>query len=312
MRSVSLWCLIVAVISSAAAGDRPAYEFLRQDVSARSSAMAGSVVSLIGDPSGMFVNPALLGTSPALQASFGYTNHLLDISTGYAAISQEIESIGVVGFGVNYVNYGTFDETDIFANKLGTFSAGDLALSLSVARELEENLYYGITAKFIYSSIAEVNSSAIAGDFGLVYLIPGDDPMSLGISIANAGAQLDPYIDTDEPLPFEVKIGGTLKPQHLPLQLNLNFHKLNDDYDSFFERFNAFSVGGEFTLSKTLRFRFGYNNERRKELKIGTSAGMAGFSLGGGLVLNSVRLDYGFSSLGKIGSISRITVALDL
>ncbi len=312
MRLAVFCCLVLTVQMTAMAGERPAYEFLRQDVSARSSAMAGSIVSLSGDPAGMFVNPAILGTSPSPQALFGYTNHLLDISTGFAAFSQEVESIGVIGFGVNYVNYGSFVETDIFANSLGTFSAGDLALSLSIARALEENLYYGITVKYIYSSIADVNSSANAIDLGLLFLIPGDDPMSFGISIANIGAQLDPYINTRESLPFEVKIGGTVKPQHLPLLLNLNFHKLNDDYDSFFERFNAFSLGGEFTLSKTLRFRFGYSNERRKELKIGTSAGMAGFSLGGGLVLNTVRLDYSYNSLGKIGSISRITVALDL
>lgn len=312
MRTAVFCCIWATVWATASAGERPVYEFLRHDVSARSSAMAGSVVSLSGDPSGMFVNPASIGTSVSPQAMFGYTNHLLDISTGFAAYSQEIPSLGVMGIGVQYVDYGSFDQTDIFANKLGTFSAGDFALSLSVARELEENLYYGITGKLIYSSIAEVSSSALAGDLGLLYLIPGDDPMSFGISLSNIGTQLDPFVETKETLPFEVKIGGTIKPQHLPLVLNLNFHKLNEDRDSFLDRFNAFSLGGEFTLSKALRFRFGYSNERRKELKIGTSAGMAGFSLGGGLVLNTLRLDYSFNSLGKIGSISRITVALDL
>lgn len=294
------------------AGERPTYDFLRQDVSARASAMAGSFVSMHGDPAGIFYNPASIGTALSPQALFSYTNHLLDINAGFAAYSQEFSEIGVVGLGINYVNYGTFDETDVLSNKLGTFSAGDMALSLSVARPYEENLYYGVTAKFIYSSIAEVNSSALAADIGLLYLFPGDDPVSIGISLSNLGTQLDPYINTEESLPFEIKIGGTIKPQHLPLQLNVNFHKLNEEQDSFIDRFNAFSIGGEFTLSKALRFRFGYNNERRKELKIGTSSGLAGFSLGGGLVLKKLRLDYSFNSLGKIGSISRITIALDV
>ncbi|MBI2428267.1 MAG: type IX secretion system protein PorQ [Ignavibacteriales bacterium] len=293
-------------------GERPTYDFLRQDVSARASAMAGSFVSMNGDPTGVFYNPASIGTALSPQAVFGYTNHLLDINAGFAVYSQELPDIGVFGLGVNYINYGTFDETDVLANKLGTFGAGDMALSLSLARLYDENIYYGVTAKLIYSSIADVSSSAIAADIGLLYLIPGDDPMSFGISLSNIGTQLDPYMETKESLPFELKIGGTIKPQHLPLQLNLNFHKLNEERDSFAERFNAFSLGGEFTLSKALRFRFGYNNERRKELKIGTSAGMAGFSLGGGLVLNKLRLDYSFNSLGKIGSMSRITVALDV
>ncbi|MEW5798647.1 MAG: type IX secretion system protein PorQ [Bacteroidota bacterium] len=293
-------------------GERPTYDFLRQDVGARASAMAGSFVSMHGDPAGIFYNPASIGTALSPQAVFGYTNHLLDINAGFAAYSQEVQDIGVIGLGVNYINYGTFDETDALANKLGTFGASDMALSMSVARVYEENIYYGVTAKFIYSSIADVSSSALAADLGLLYLIPGDDPMSFGISLSNIGAQLDPYMQTKEDLPFELKIGGTIKPQHLPLQLNVNFHKLNEERDSFVEKFSSFSLGGEFTLSKALRFRFGYNNERRKELKIGTSAGMAGFSLGGGLVLNKLRLDYSFNSLGKIGSMSRITLALDV
>lgn len=312
MRTVHfLFCAALSTISIFA-GERSTYEFLRHDVSARSSAMAGSFVSMNGDAAGMFTNPASIGTVASPQALFGYTNHLLDINSGFAAYAQEMSGIGKFGIGVQYVNYGSFEQTDIFANKLGTFTAGDLALSVTVSDEFEENLYYGVTAKYIYSSIAEARSSALAGDLGLLYLIPGSDPISIGISLSNIGAQLDPYVDTKETLPFEVKIGGTIKPQHLPLQLNVNFHKLTEQKDSFLDTFNAFSVGGEFTLSKALRFRFGYSNERRKELKIGTSAGMAGFSLGGGLVMTTLRLDYSFNSLGKIGSISRITIALDV
>lgn len=306
-------CLVLVLVPFlAVSGDRPTYDFLRNDVSARAAAMAGSVVSMNGDPVGMFYNPASIGTAVTPQALFGYSNQLLDINSGFAAYSQELIDVGVVGFGVNYINYGTFDHTDIFANNLGTFTAADLALSFSFSRSMEENLYYGVTAKYIYSSIADASSSAMAADLGLLFLIPGDDPISFGVVVSNIGTQIDSYRDTKESLPFEIKIGGTIKPQHLPLQLSINFHKLNEEKNSFADRFNAFTVGGEFTLSKALRFRFGYNNERRKELKIGTSAGMAGFSLGGGLVLNKLRLDYGFNSFGKIGSISRITLSLDV
>jgi hypothetical protein len=312
MRTKSSIAVLIIIPLILISGERPTYDFLRQDVSARASAMAGSFVSMHGDPSGVFYNPATIGTALQSQAVFGYTSHLLDINSGIAVYSQALPDVGVFGVGVNYINYGTFDQTDVLSNKLGTFGAGDMAFSLSFARMYEENIYLGVTAKFIYSAIAEVSSSALAADLGLLYLIPGDDPISFGISLLNIGSQIDPYMTTREPLPFEIKIGGTIKPQHLPLQLNLNFHKLNEERDTFVDRFSAFSVGGEFTLSKALRLRFGYNNEQRKELKIGTSAGMAGFSLGGGLVLNKLRLDYGFNSLGKIGSISRIMLALDV
>ncbi len=293
-------------------GDRPTYQFLQNDVSARSSGMAGSFISMTGDPAGIFYNPATIGTSIEPVASFGYTSHLLDFKSGFAAYTQNVDDLGIIGIGVNYFSFGSFTGVNDQGVETGTFSAGDMAISLSLANPFEENLYYGITGKFIYSSIAEENSSALAADFGLLYLIPGSDPISIGISLSNIGSQLDPYIDTKESLPFEIKVGGTIKPQHLPLYLNVNFHKLNETQDSFLNKFTYFTVGGEFLLSKALRFRFGYNNERRKELKIGTSAGMAGFTFGGGLVLKNIRLDYSYSSLGKIGNINRITVGLDV
>ncbi len=294
------------------AGDRPTYQFLQNDVSARASAMAGSFITMQGDPAGMFYNPATIATLVAPTAAVGYTSHVLDIKSGFAAYTQNVQELGVLGFGVNYINYGSFDGMNDQGISTGTFGAGDLAVSATLANLFDENLYYGITGKYIYSSIADVNSSALGLDLGLMYLIPGDDQIALGASLTNMGSQIDYYGTKKEPLPFEIKIGGTIKPAHLPLQLNVNFNKLNEERNSFFDKFTSFTVGGEFTLSKALRFRFGYNNERRKELKIGTSAGMAGFSLGGGLVLKGLRLDYGFNSYGEIGSISRITIGLDI
>lgn len=312
LRIITLFTCILSLSTATVAGDRPTYLFLQHDVSARAAAMAGSVVSMATGPSGVFTNPATIGMDSIPLAEFGYTSHLLDIKAGYAAYSQSAGSLGILGIGVQYVDYGTFDETDVLANKLGTFTAGDLAASVSLSQVFEENLYYGITGKFIYSSIADARSAALAADLGLLYRIPGNDPISLGVTIANIGAQLNPYGSQREGLPLDVRIGGTIKPQHLPLQLNVNFHKLNEERSSFLDRFTIFTVGGEFTLSKALRFRFGYNNERRKELKVGTSAGMTGFSFGGGLVLRSLRIDYSYNGFGIIGNISRIAVSMDI
>ncbi len=313
-RSIFIHVAVAVLLftTSSPAGERPTYQFLQNDVSARASAMAGSFISMQGDPVGIFYNPATIGSITAPVASVGYTSHVLDIKAGFAAYTQSVEDLGVMGVGVNYINYGSFVGRNDQGIETGSFGAGDMAFSVSLANLFEENLYYGVTAKYIYSSIAEANSSALAADLGIMYHIPGDDEITFGATLANMGTQIDPYGTTKELLPFEVKIGGTLKPAHLPLRLNVNFNKLNEERNSFFDKFTSFTVGGEFTLSKALRFRFGYNNERRKELKIGTSAGMAGFSLGGGLVLKGLRLDYGFNSYGEVGSITRITIGLDI
>ncbi|HTY10090.1 MAG TPA: type IX secretion system protein PorQ [Bacteroidota bacterium] len=288
------------------------YSFLLSDVSARSAGMAGSFVSMQNDVNTIFYNPAGLATVTQAEASFGYLKNLLDINSGYASYAQDFSGIGKIGFGVNYVNYGTFDETDELANKIGTFSAGDLAVSVGYAGEFEENFYYGVAGKFIYSSIADAASSAIAADFGILYYIPGANPVSLGASLQNVGTQLNPYLTTRENLPLDLTIGGTIKPQHLPLLLNLDFHRLTETQNNLASHFSMYSIGGEFTLSKELRFRFGFDNERRRDLSLGASPGLAGFSFGGGIALEKLHFDYAFTSLGKIGSLNSITVGMNL
>lgn len=307
--------LIICIAAAAAAvtavnAQTTTYEFLRNDMGARAASMGGSMVSVIGDPASAFYNPATLATVKDNQGQFGYGSYLLGINEGYASYNQPVDGVGMMAASARYFSYGTMDETDSKGTTLGTFGAHDMALAVSMGRELEENLYYGATAKFIYSTIADYTSTGLAADFGLLYLIPGDNPITLGASVTNLGTQLSTYAGTKESLPTEVAVGATVKPQHLPMLLSFNFHRLADKEASFGDHFKQFTLGAELQLGKAVRFRVGYVNETRTDLKIETSSGMAGFSFGGGLVLEKMRFDYGYSSFGKIGSINRITVGL--
>lgn len=296
--------------SVAYAGDGPlttAYNFLRLEPNARAAAMGGSFVSVTDDPNIIFFNPGGLSTLTKRQISFGFFKHVLDINEGYASFGQQLEDIGWVGAGIVYMNYGSFTRADELGNQLGTFSAGDLVLMAGYSNLLYESVNCGVNVKFIYSSIDGNSSSAVAFDAGVMYVIPAEQ-ISIGASILNVGKSLKAYVSTKEDLPLDVKIGISKRLEHLPLNINLNFHKLHQSTDNFFDRFSAFSIGGEFTISPSVRLRVGYNNERRRELKIGTSAGLAGFSVGGGLVLEPYKIDYSFSSLGQIGALHRITV----
>ena len=78
--------------------------------------------------------------------------------------------------------------------------------------------------------------------------------------------------------------------------------------DDFIQHFKAFSVGAEFYLSKVFALRFGYDNEKRSELKVGTTSGIAGFNAGLGINISSYRFDYAYSSMGKIGALHRISL----
>lgn len=291
--------------------DTGTYAFLRNDVSARAAALNGSFVSMTSDPNVIFYNPASLTTITTPAVSLGYFKHLLDVNAGSLSFAQQVQGIGNIGVGINYIDYGSFTETDESMNTLGTFGASELALVAGYATMLDDQTSVGGNIKFIHSSIADYRSAAIAVDLGVLYQIPSEN-ITIGGSILSLGRQISEYGSTRESLPLDVVIGVTKRPEHLPVLLNLNFHKLNEQRDKVFDRLTSFTFGAEFLMSESVRLRFGYNNEQHRDLKLGTSAGLAGFSLGGGFIFNEYLIDYAFNSYGKIGGLHRISLGMNL
>jgi len=283
------------------------YEFLRLDMSARASALAGSFVSNADDPDVIFYNPAGLQFLEKPQASFSFVKHLLDINLASLAYSTNLANIGRIGAAVKYINYGSFTQADEFGNKTGEFGAGEFAFMLGYCNLLDNNFSYGVNAKFIFSKIADRSSSAAAFDVGLHYALPSD-MMDFGFAILNVGSQISAYYSTKEDLPLDIVLGVSKRMEHLPVRLSLDFHDLNEQQNTFFQKFQSFSLGAEFYLSKVLSLRFGYNNQQRNDLAIAQSAGLAGINIGLGALISGYRFDYGYSSLGLIGSLNRISV----
>ena len=283
------------------------FEFLRLDMSPRAAAMGGSYVSNNDDPNVIFYNPAGIRLLENTPVSFSFLKHLMDINSASLSLSHEFDWIGRIGIGIQYINYGNFTEADEFGNRTGEFGAGELALLVGYANELDANFYYGANIKFIYSGIADRYSTGIAADLGLHYSIP-DERWNFGFSILNMGTQINSYYNTEEELPLDIRMGFSKTLAHLPFTFYFSLNKLNEKQDNFVDRFKKFTFGGEIRLSNTIRFRLGYDNEKRKELKIGTTAGLAGFNFGVGVLVNKYNVDYAFSSMGSIGSLHRIGI----
>jgi hypothetical protein len=282
------------------------YNFLTLNTDARSSAMAGSVVSMENDVNFIFYNPASLSSVKNIQASVGFYKYLMDINSGSASYAQYFKNIGYLGAGIRYVNYGGFDKYDENYQNVGTFGASDFALSLGYSNIIEKNLKLGANAKFIYSSIDEYNSIGLALDLGAIYSFP-ESKFSIGTSILNFGTQLKSYNGNKEKLPLDIRLGFTKQLEYLPLTFNLGWSNLADEYDNFFDRFKNIIIGGEFNLNDYVDLRIGYSNPQRQNYRTGSSIGLGGFSTGLGVKLQEkYKLDYSFNSLGSVGSEHRI------
>ena len=299
---------LLTLIISSTVYSQTTYDFLRVDMSARAGALGGSFVSNNDDVDVLFYNPAGIASLQNSPVSLSFVKHLLDINLFSLAYSTEFENIGRFGAALKYINYGTFDAADEFGNRTGEFNAGEFAFLIGYAGEFEENFYYGINAKVIYSNIAENSSSAIATDIGLQYVIPSQQ-INIAASVLNLGSQISSYIDTKEDLPVDVSIGISKRLENLPLRLSLDFHRLNDERDEFYQHFKGFTIGAEFYLSKVLNLRLGYDNERRSELKVGSTSGIAGFNAGLGVLVSDYQFNYGYSSLGLVGAMHRIGIS---
>jgi hypothetical protein len=300
---------VSSILNTCFAQNQPAYDFLKVDPSARASALAGAFETYTDDPNVIFYNPAGLSTIEGKRVSASFGKYLLDINFGTASFNMKYKDAGWFGAGVKYFNYGTFDYMDENGVPTGgTFSANDLMLTLGYSNYLYDEVNYGVNVKYIYSNIADYKSSALAFDFGLLYMIPSQQ-INLAFSVNNIGTQLSTYADTREDLPLDVRVGFSKKLEHLPLKLSVSFSDLNQKRDKFLQYFRSFAIGGEFTFSENISARIGYNNERRQDLKLGTSLGIAGFSAGIGIhFLDRYSFDYSLNSLGKVGSTHRFNL----
>jgi len=306
--ALALVLLIILFSNTGFSQNRTTYNFLRLDIGARASALGGSFNSNTNDVNSIFYNPAALSTLTNRQVTVGFFKYLLDINSGNFAYSQRYKGLGYFGAGIRYINYGSFEKIDEQSNNLGVFSANELAFSLGYSNISKYNFHYGVNLKLIYSGIGDYSSTAIAADFGVLYIIPASQ-WNFGLSLLNAGTQLKKYNSTKENLPLDLRFGFSKKLEHLPLRVHFEFDNLTEKQDKFLDRLKNLSVGGEFDFSDNVKFRIGYNNDQRQDLKTGSSLGIAGFSAGLGFkVLENYSLDYAFNSMGKIGSTHRIDV----
>jgi hypothetical protein len=303
--------LLVTVLFASEVLAQETYNFLKLDQSPRAAALAGSFVANTDDPNVIFYNPAGISHLTENPISFSFVKHLLDINSAAISYSQEFEGIGRFGGAIQYINYGTFDGATPDGIKTGEFGAGEVAMIIGYSNELDKNFYYGANIKFIYSGIENRSSTGFAMDLGLNYSIP-EVRWNFGFSILNLGTQLTQYYNTSEDLPLDIRLGFSKTLEHLPFTFFASLNKLQDKYDSFGERFQQFTFGGEFKLSKVMKLRFGYDNEKRKEYKIGGTAGIAGFNLGLGILVSNYNFDYSFSSMGSIGALHRIGISTNL
>lgn len=303
--------LVLACSNGLLAQQATIFPFMRTLQPARTAALGGSTVALIGEGSNVVVNPAVLATTDTTDIHATFIKHVADINGGLATYVTDVDEHFVGAITVGYTNYGDFRRSTVDGTTTGSFTASDFVVGFSVARELDTLITYGVSAKVLHSSLSDMRTTAVALDAGLLFRFPAKRT-NIGISVTNLGTQLSTYDGTSDRLPIDVRIGLNHRLRGLPLMVNVSFNQLADDVDDLGQRLSNFSIGGEFYIGKYVQFRVAYDNALRNSSAVNISTQLSGISAGLGVKLRSLDFNYALNVLGASAVLHRITLATSL
>jgi len=329
-----LLLLAASLVVCAQNGANRVFSFLELSNSSRLTALGGNMASIHdNDVSLVLANPSYINDSMHTGLALNYTNYFSGINYGFVTYSHTFKNVGSFAGSVQYLNYGTFTETDEYGYQLGEFNAYDMAFTVGWGRQLADHFSIGANAKMIYSDMYQVVSSGVAIDVAGSYF---DDKQLLSATLAvrNAGRQLNTYVSgVSEPLPFDVQLGVSKRLLHMPLRISVLAHHLhkwdiryNNPADAEYDpltgllieerKLSAFGdklmrhfiIGAEVSPSRSFSFRLGYNYQRRKEMVVASRLSTVGLSWGFGFRLKHLYFSYARSAYHLAGTPNVITL----
>jgi len=303
--------------------------FLKVGVGAREVAMGSAVTALREEVTQMFWNPAGIALKgQTLQAVFSYDKWIAGIKHSALGVSYNLKDIGTIGLGV--VAFGDNDipaDRDVYPGNptlqamqidqatSSTYNYMDLAVQVSYARYVLDNLSIGATVKLINETIDDQSVSAIAFDFGSVYNILGG--WTIAARLNNLGGDLK-YYDYGAPIPLTFSIGTAVpvKTDVFNMLFVFDVVKPQDGLQYFY-------VGSEFSLpDDLLAVRWGYKlnysgtRDDMTNLKPSIQTSVEGISLGVGTKVTytgyTFRLDYAFTQMDLVSNVHRISLHFEM
>jgi hypothetical protein len=262
--------------------------------STRSAALGGAGAALVGDAAAIFANPAGIATIRHLSVEGSYEPYLAGSAVSTAALALRV-SRWTWGFGAQTLDYGSepvIVPDPATGGRRGMTTGASfhpyeaLAATSLVYRRGFAAL--GVTAKYDRQQIGAAVSDAWAGDIGLAIAV--FDIMAAGVSVQNLGGDLG---------------DGALLPRRTRAGVTLNYtdpqgtFRLLTTLEGQWTRFRRAVLiqgveGGIVTGGVGLVARLGYATRPAV-----TDASRV--TLGGGVVLGGLAMDYAFQAYEALG-----------
>ena len=278
---------------------------------ARAMALGGAYTAVVGDAGAVFVNPAGLAPIKRLAVSASYERYLLDSQLASAAIAARVGRFHL-GFGIHVLDFGSdsaFVPDPAFGGDRGRATGATIgayhALAVGALTYRHGLLSAGVSVKALrehvgYAADSAANLSAVGMDIGIAAAF--FDIAALAFVVQNVGSDVRGGAFAGAPLPRTRRLGLTLNivdPQGTTRLLAITEWVSPPGADDYWI---LGLEGGVVSGGVGLLGRVGLVTGRREtDLKTPT--------VGGGLVLHNLRLDYAYQGLDALGDgLHRFTI----
>jgi opacity protein-like surface antigen len=315
-----------------------AAQFLGIPVGPRAIAMGGAYVAANQDVSSIYWNPGAVVQSGRSEFSFVNTDWLVGTKFRWFGLVLNLDGDNAIGASITDMDYGQGDVTTV-ASPEGTgetWSAADLAISLSYSRRLTDKFSIGGSVKYINQRVYNETASTVAFDAGLLY-VTDLSGLRIGMSMSNFGGDMtlsgrdllnrvdtDPnnsgsnktlvaYLKTDAwPLPLLFRVGAAMdvvKNDEVTATVAVDALRPNDDFESI-------NLGGEVGWRNILFIRGGYQSIfKGGQAPLSSDKGQEGLALGAGLQYQfegfaALSFNYAFQKFGLFGNLNTIALSI--
>ncbi|MBN2103526.1 PorV/PorQ family protein [bacterium] len=316
--------------------------FLEIGAESHGCAMGEAYVSVVRDLSSVYWNPAGLSYMTLHEVQFTYQPWIADIHFTHVGVAVVLPDYGTFAFSFTGLNYGRIPVTTMEMQE-GTgesYSAMDIAASLSYARKLAQWFGFGASFKYVTSSIWHMRANAAAVDLGLLintdFFSPDgkrENGLTIGMSISNYGTRMKyDGIDLLQPIDISLDENGNFKDVEgqfrlqsweLPLIFRVGIsviplktanHQLCLAVDALHPNNNSESInmGGEYGLilpgMAKFFLRAGYHG-------LFMNRSQYGITYGGGIhwaLMNNreLKLNYAYKTMDILGNYSMFTIGM--
>lgn len=304
--------------------------FLGIAIGPRAAAMGGAFAAVGNDATTLYWNPSGIAFLPHSQLVVTHTQWLVNTDFNWAGFVMRLGAANALGFNVTLLDYGEEEVVDEL-NQNGTgarWSASDLAVGASYARQFTDRFAIGGSAKYIQQKVWNETATSFAVDVGLLFITQFND-LRLGMSISNFGADMKfsgkdllKRIDLDPensggnqtlvselrteswPLPLFFRVGlayDLLRGQSTRITVAADALRPSDNT-------GVLNLGTEVAFQNTVFVRGGYKSLFRDDSE-------EGLTLGAGLKYNMgangmLQLDFAYADYGLLDNVKMFSLGL--